>query len=89
MPGAVDEGEEAVELAGKPGERDGWCCNLLGSEERTFGRLQLAEEQDQGDSEINIVRKELVDRPTQLICNSDIYLYMSTDKYKRHSRAIC
>ena len=29
----------------------------------------------------------LVDRPTQLICISDIYL--STDKYKRHSRAIC
>ena len=28
-----------------------------------------------------------VDRPTQLICISDIYL--STDKYKRHSRAIC
>ena len=26
----------------------------------------------------------LVDRPTQLICISD--LYMSTDKYKRHSR---
>ena len=25
----------------------------------------------------------LVDRPTQLICSSDIY--MSTDKYKRHS----
>ena len=46
FPGAVDEGEEAVELAGKPGERDGWCCNLLGAEERTFGRLQLAEEQD-------------------------------------------
>ena len=30
---------------------------------------------------------EVVDRPTQLICTSDIY--MSTDKYKRHSRAIC
>ena len=30
----------------------------------------------------------LVDRPTQLICISDIYL-LSTDKYKRHSRAIC
>ena len=29
----------------------------------------------------------LVDRPTQLICISDIYL--SIDKYKRHSRAIC
>ena len=29
----------------------------------------------------------LVDRPTQLICISDIY--MSTYKYKRHSRAIC
>ena len=29
----------------------------------------------------------LVDRPTQLICISDIYL--STDKYKRHSRPIC
>ena len=28
----------------------------------------------------------LVDRPTQLICISDIY---STDKFKRHSRAIC
>ena len=27
----------------------------------------------------------VVDRPTQLICMSD----MSTDKYKRHSRAIC
>ena len=27
---------------------------------------------------------DLVDRPTQLICISD--LYMSTDKYKRHSR---
>ena len=58
FPGAVDEGEEAVELAGKPGERDGWCCNLLGPVERTFDRLQLAEEQDQGNSEINIVRKE-------------------------------
>ena len=31
----------------------------------------------------------LVVRPTQLICISDIYLYMSTYKYKRHSRAIC
>ena len=35
----------------------------------------------------------LVDRPTQLICISDIYLFlifiMSTDKYKRHNRAIC
>ena len=30
----------------------------------------------------------LVDRPTQLICISDIYL-LSTDKYKRHSRVIC
>ena len=30
---------------------------------------------------------DIVDRPTQLICISDIYL--STDKYKRHSRAIC
>ena len=30
----------------------------------------------------------LVDRPTQLICISDIYLYLSTDKYKRHSRVI-
>ena len=29
----------------------------------------------------------VVDRPTQLICISDIY--MSTDKYKRHSREIC
>ena len=29
----------------------------------------------------------IVDRPTQLICISDIYL--SIDKYKRHSRAIC
>ena len=58
FPGAVDEGEEAVEPDGKPGERDGWCCNLLGSEERTFDRLQLAEEQDQGNSEMNIVRKE-------------------------------
>ena len=29
----------------------------------------------------------LVDRPTQLICISDIYL--STDKYERHSRVIC
>ena len=27
---------------------------------------------------------DVVDRPTQLICISDI-----TDKYKRHSRAIC
>ena len=31
---------------------------------------------------------ETVDRPTQLICISDIYL-LSTDKYKRRSRAIC
>ena len=32
----------------------------------------------------------LVDRPTHLICISDNYLLsMSTDKYKRHSRAIC
>ena len=31
---------------------------------------------------------EVVDRPTQLICISDIYLFMPTDKYKRHSRAI-
>ena len=46
FPGAVDEGEEAVEPAGKPGERDGWCCNLLGAEEGTFGWFQLAEEQD-------------------------------------------
>ena len=30
----------------------------------------------------------LVDRPTQLICISDIHL-LSTYKYKRHSRAIC
>ena len=29
----------------------------------------------------------IVDRPTELICISNIYL--STDKYKRHSRAIC
>ena len=28
-----------------------------------------------------------VDRPTELICISNIYL--STDKYKRHRRAIC
>ena len=32
-------------------------------------------------------RCALVDRPTQLICISDIYLL--TDNYKRHSRAIC
>ena len=32
-------------------------------------------------------RLSLVDRPTELICISDIYL--STDKYKRQSRAIC
>ena len=31
----------------------------------------------------------VVDRPIQLICISDIYLYMPTDKYKRHSRVIC
>ena len=35
----------------------------------------------------------VVDRSTQLICISDIYLYiyiyMSIDKYKRHSRAAC
>ena len=30
----------------------------------------------------------LVDRPTQLICISDVYL-LSTDKYKRHSRGSC
>ena len=32
---------------------------------------------------------DLVDRPTQLICIYDIYLYMSKYKYKRHIRAIC
>ena len=32
-------------------------------------------------------QSSLVDRPTQLICISDVYL--STYKYKRHSRAIC
>ena len=32
---------------------------------------------------------DVVDRPTQLICIADIYLYLSTDKYKRQSRAIC
>ena len=31
---------------------------------------------------------DVVDRPTQLICIADIYL-LSTDKYKRQSRAIC
>ena len=33
-----------------------------------------------------VASSDLVDRPTQLICISDIYL--STDKYKGHSRAI-
>ena len=37
--------------------------------------------------------EDAVDRSTQLICISDLYVlyitYMSTDKYKRHSRAIC
>ena len=43
--------------------------------------------QGEAGKEITAVYQLLVDRPTQLICISDIYL--STDKYKRHSRAIC
>ena len=39
------------------------------------------------DLKVNKTILYIDDRPTQLICISDIYL--STDKYKRHSRAIC
>ena len=38
--------------------------------------------QGEAGKEITAVYQLLVDRPTQLICISDIYL--STDKYKRH-----
>ena len=42
-----------------------------------------------GNLTVVVWHTTVVDHPTQLICISDIYLLMSTDKYKRHSRAIC
>ena len=49
--------------------------------------VEVAEGKDDLIKSVQQAPVDLVDRPTQLICISDVHL--STDKYKRHGRAIC